>query len=154
MNVEDSQTYVIGGEPIALGSGGLAAAPATSTTGQIGTILDLPIDLDVPQTWSIAGQSGDSAIDGNQLVLLGEVSGDHPLNVGMSEGGRLVLANEDEVGPLSLEGGESDRIAILNGVVELYGAQLNSVDHEPVNSTMSSSLAPVRRDRSLPTLPK
>jgi hypothetical protein len=43
--VEDSQTYLIAGKPITLGSGGLAAAPATNTTEQIGSILTMPIAL-------------------------------------------------------------------------------------------------------------
>lgn len=134
LRVEDSQTYVIAGEPITLGSGGLTAAPATNTTEQIGSIVAMPIVLGAPQTWSIAGQSGDAAIDGNQFVLLEEVSGaGHTLNVKLSDGGGLVLVNEDEVGPLSLEGAEPSRAGVLNGVVELYGAQLNAADREPVS---------------------
>jgi hypothetical protein len=134
MQVEDSQTYVIEGEQITLGSGGLTAAPATNTTEQIGSIIAMPIALGAPQTWNIVGQSGDGAIDGNQLVFFEEVSGaSRPLNMKMSEGGGLVLVNESEVGPLSLEGADSNRAGILNGVVELYGAQLNSSDNEPVS---------------------
>jgi hypothetical protein len=134
LHVEDSQTYVIAGKPIALGSGGLTAAPATDTTEQIGSILAMPIALGVGQTWNIAGQSGDKAINGNQFVLFEEVSGaSYPLDVKLSEGGGLVLANEDEVGHLSLEGAEAGRPGIFNGVAELYGAQLNVSDHEPVS---------------------
>ncbi len=134
LQVEDSQTYVIEGEPITLGSGGLAAAPATNTTEQIGSIIAMPIALGASQTWNIVGQSGDNAIDGNQLVFFRDVSGaSHPLNMKMSEGGGLVLVNENEVGPLSLEGADPNRAGILNGVTELYGAQLNSSDHEPVS---------------------
>jgi hypothetical protein len=133
MQVEDSQTYVIEGDPITLGGGGLTAAPATNTTKQIGSILSLPIALGASQTWNIAGQSGDNAIDNNQLVLLEEVTGSHPLNVGLSEGGGLVLVNEEEVGPLSFEGANLSWGGVLNGVVELYGAQLNVSDREPVS---------------------
>jgi hypothetical protein len=134
LRIEDSQTYVIAGDPIILGSGGLAAEPTTNTTEQIGSILALPIALGVPQTWNILGQSGDAAIDGNQLMLLEEVSGSsRPLEVRLSEGGGLVLANNVEVGALSLEGAESNRAGILNGVVELVGAQLDASDHEPVS---------------------
>jgi hypothetical protein len=56
-----------------------------------------------------------------------------PLNISLSDGGGLVLVNEDEVGPLSFEGADSNRGGILNGVVELFGAQLNASDHESVN---------------------
>jgi hypothetical protein len=134
MQVEDSQTYVIAGEPITLGSGGLNVAPATNTTEQIGSIMAMPVTLGARQTWSIAGQSNDEAIDGNQFVLLEEVSGaGQPLNISLSDGGGLVLVNEDEVGPLSFEGADSNRGGILNGVVELFGAQLNASDHESVS---------------------
>ena len=134
LDVEDSETYVIAGEPITLGSGGLDVAPATNTTEQTGSILAMPVKLDAQQTWSIAGQSSDKEIDGNQFVLLEEVSGPgEPLNVSLSDGGGLVLVNEDEVGPLSFEGADSNRGGILNGVVELFGAQLNASDHQPVS---------------------
>ncbi|HXC23635.1 MAG TPA: hypothetical protein VNU28_03535, partial [Solirubrobacteraceae bacterium] len=104
LQVEDSQTYLIAGKQIALGGGGLTVAPTTKTTAQTGSILAMPIALGVAQTWNIAGQNGDKAIDGNQFVLLEEVSGaGHSLNVKLSEGGGLVLANEDELGSLSLE---------------------------------------------------
>src|ERR1700734_1354939 len=45
MQVEDSQTYVIAGEPITLGSGGLNVAPATNTTEQIGSVMAMPVTL-------------------------------------------------------------------------------------------------------------
>lgn len=134
MNVETSQTYVIAGDSIMLGSGGLNAAPATNTTEQIGSIMAMPVTLRTGQTWNIAGQSSDTAIDGNQLVLLEGVSGiDQPLGINLSDGGGLVLANEDEVGPLSFEGADPSRGGILNGVVELFGAQLNVSDHQSVS---------------------
>ncbi|MGA9314019.1 MAG: Ig-like domain-containing protein [Solirubrobacteraceae bacterium] len=134
MQVEDSQTYVIAGEPITLGSGGLNVAPATNTTEQTGSIMAMPVTLGAPQTWRVAGQSSDTAINGNQFVLLEEVSGAaQPLNVSLSDGGGLVLVNEDEVGPLSFEGADPSREGILNGVVDLLGAELNASDHEPVS---------------------
>ncbi len=134
MHVEDSQTYVIAGEPIVLGSGGLNVAPATNTSEQTGSIMAMPVTLGAQQTWSIAGQSGDTAIDGNQFVLLEEVSGaGQPLKISLGDGGGLVLVNEDEVGPLSFEGADPNSGGILNGVVELFGAELNASDHEPVS---------------------
>jgi hypothetical protein len=134
LHVEDSETYEIAGDPITLGSGGLVAAPATSTTEPIGSILALPISLGDPQVWTIEGQSNDSAIDGNQLLLLGKVSGaNESLDMKVSDGGGLDLANDNEVGPLTLEGADPSRAGILNGVVELFGAQLDASDHEPVS---------------------
>ncbi len=133
MRVEDSQTYVIAGEPITLEGGGLTAGPATDTTEPIGSIVALPIALGASQTWDIAGQGGDGAIDGNQLLLVEEVTGDQPLHVKLSEGGGLDLANENEVGPLNFEGADPNQAGIFNGVVELLGAQLNASDHEPVS---------------------
>ncbi len=134
LDVEDSEPYVIAGEPITLGGGGINVAPATNTTEQTGSIMAMPVKLGAQQTWNIAGQSSDTAIDGNQFVLLEEVSGSNqPLNVNLSDGGGLVLVNEDEVGPLSFEGANSSRSGVLNGVVELLGAQLNALDHQPVS---------------------
>lgn len=133
MQVEDSQEYVIAGRPITL-DGGLSAAPASNTTKEIGSIVALPIVLGAPQTWSIAGQSSDEAIDGNQLLLLEEVSGTgQPLTVDVSDGGGLDLANNSEVGSLSIEGADPSRVGVLNGVVELLGAELNASDGKPVS---------------------
>ncbi len=133
LRLEDSTTYAIAGKPIMLDGGGLSVAPAASTTGQTGSLLATPIVLRAGQTWSIAGQSGDNAIDDNQLALFGEVSGGDPLHMKLSEGGGLVLANADNVGPLSFEGADSGQAGIFNGVVELFGAEVNSSDHEPVS---------------------
>jgi hypothetical protein len=133
MQVEDSQEYVIAGRPITL-DGGLSAAPASNNTKAIGSIVALPIVLGAPQTWNIAGQSSDEAIDYNQLLLLEEVSGTgQPLTVDVSDGGGLDLANNTEVGSLSIEGSDPSRSGILNGLVDLLGAELNAADDEPVS---------------------
>jgi Bacterial Ig-like domain (group 3) len=134
LHVEDSEEYVIAGEPITLGNGGLSAAPASNTSEPIGSVLALPMTLGSSQTWSIAGQSSDTAIDGNQLLVAGGVSGrSASLHVAVSDGGGLDIANDNEIGPLSIEGENPGRAGVLNGVVSLFDTNLNGSDLEPIS---------------------
>jgi hypothetical protein len=134
MRVDDSHEYVIAGRPITLDGYGLSALPATNTSKPIVSLVALPITLGAEQAWHIDGQNSDEAIDENQLLLVDSVSGEsHRLTVDVADSGGLDLANDNEVGPLSLEGASFIRPDILNGVVELLGAKLNASNGEPVS---------------------
>jgi hypothetical protein len=131
MQLDDSDDYLLAGEALTLGSGGLTAAPA-GAGGLGGAFIEMPLQLSAPQRWSIADRSGGE--DGENGLLLGEevTSAGSPLTVELSNGPALFLANSTEVGPLTIEGPNATGQHIANGAVLLGGGELNFSDREPV----------------------
>jgi hypothetical protein len=122
--------YIIGGEALTLGSEGLTATPAAA--GEAGDFLLLPLRLNVSQKWIISDRVG-GGIEENGLLLAGRVSGSGALTAELANGAALILENDTEVGPVTLEGPNGTGEHINNGSVFLEGGTLNSSDHEPVN---------------------
>jgi hypothetical protein len=56
IKLDNNAEYVLSGDELTLGAGGLTASPASS--GSSGDVLKLPVKLGASQTWSIAGRSG------------------------------------------------------------------------------------------------
>jgi DNA segregation ATPase FtsK/SpoIIIE-like protein len=133
IQIDDGNDYLIGGEELSLGSGGLTASPASGTSGETGDIVETPIHLTAPQTWSIANR-GDAEFADNNLLLAGSLSGyASALTVDLSKGpGLYLVENEMEVGPISIDGRDTGEPGVLNGFVALIDANLNSSDGQPV----------------------
>jgi hypothetical protein len=133
MQIDDGDEYLIGGEELSLGSGGLTASPPGHTVGPAGSFMFMPLRLSASQKWTIADHSG-AELDENGLVVLGDVTGtSSTLAVELNNGPALVLANDTEVGPVTVEGPNVSGEHIENGSVFFEGGQLNSADQQSVN---------------------
>jgi hypothetical protein len=131
--IDDGNDYKLSGDALTLGAGGLGAAPATGTSGAAGDVFRLPIHLGAEQTWSVSQRSGEPTGE-NGIALEGAVTGSgDALTVDMSHGSVLYLANDTEVGPLTIDGADMGEAGGLNGLVDLLGAELNATDGEAVN---------------------
>jgi len=120
IKIDNGDEYQLSGKEIDLGSGGLTVAPAAGTSGPAGDVFELPIHLSAPQSWSITGRSG-GAYGENGAAVVGDVSGPESLAVGIGKGNSLILANETEVGSVTLEGQDTNEAGVLNGFIELAG---------------------------------
>jgi hypothetical protein len=132
IQLDDADEYLLAGEGIALGGGGLTAASPAGTSGFAGSYLEMPIRLSASQRWSVANRSGGELAE-NGLLVGGNLTGaGDSLALELSGGGALVLANSTEVGPVTVEGQDTSGKNVANGVVLLGEGELNSSDHEPV----------------------
>lgn len=132
IQLDDADNYLLAGEKITLGSGGLTATP-TSGTGFAGSFMEMPIELGSSQKWSIANRSG-GEIEENGLLLGREVTGEgSELTVELTNGPALVLENSTEVGPVTIEGPNTSGEHIDNGLVLLEEGELNSGNRHSVD---------------------
>jgi hypothetical protein len=132
LQIDDGNEYLIGGEGIDLGKGGLDASPEGGEDEFAGDFLGLPLHLTASQTWNIANASG-GELDQNGVLLAGELTGaSSSLAVDQSNGSALVLANDTNVGPVTFEGANTSGEHDKNGSVILEG-EVNATDREPVN---------------------
>jgi hypothetical protein len=132
IRVDDGDDYFIGGDELALGSGGLTASPASGSSGSAGDFMDLPLHLSAAQKWSIADRSG-GALEENGMFFGGNLTGSSGLTVELSNGPALILENSTEVGPVTIEGPNVTGERIENGSVLLEDGELNSSDRQPVD---------------------
>jgi hypothetical protein len=111
LRLDDADPYVLGGEELTLGAGGLTAFAPEHSSG-IGSVLELPIKLGASQTWKIEGNGRQSA---TAVEVNASVSG---------SSSALTL----ELGPVTIRGANpSLRRTFENGVVYLEG-DLNASD--------------------------
>jgi hypothetical protein len=115
--IDASTSYLINGQSIKLGAGGItdtvSGQPASSGGN---TILDLPIVLTAPQTWSMSNQTG------AQLDVDGGVTGTEDLQVNLADSATLAVGSDVEVGSVAVTGGtpsDTGPTANLNGSVVL-----------------------------------
>jgi hypothetical protein len=136
--IDSGVPYVINGNPITLGSGGIAATYAAATPAL--PSLNVPLTLAAPQTWTI---------DGGWLSV-GKVTGNtDALDLDMSSGATLALAFGDaEVGSVAVTGENPSDIgatAEYNGVVHVGVADtndgLNGIDGNPISLTDAALVA-------------
>src|ERR1700691_4526661 len=133
IGIDDGDEYELKGDEITLGGGGLTASPAGGTSGPAGDLIDLPIELDAPQTWTVAGRSGGEVGENGVFI------GDHLTGVGeelttnISNGSAVDLANNTEVGPVAFEGTDTGESGVLNGFVGLLGGDVDSEDESSVS---------------------
>jgi Skp family chaperone for outer membrane proteins len=132
VKLDDGDSYFIEGEPLRLGADGLSAAPGSGSSEPAGDFIFMPLQLTAPQKWSITERAS-GAVEENGMFLVGALTGPSALSVELSEGPALILANETEVGPLTLEGPNASGEHIDNGSVILEEAALNSADGEAVS---------------------
>jgi hypothetical protein len=134
--IADNDGYDLSGQGIALGSGGISASPATGASGSLASI-ELPITLDAPQTWTIAGPSG-GAIGQSGVALQSPLTGaGDALTIDTSNSSGLLLASEAEVGAISVNGADTSDTGIAaqanGGVFLTSSGSLNSSDGSAVN---------------------
>jgi hypothetical protein len=133
IELDDADFYLIGGNPLALGNGGLTAAPNAASTGEY-AIWDLPLELSASQKWSDVGQTG-AAIGETGLLMTPEApvtgAGD-TLGIEVANESGLYLDNNTEVGPVTIEGANPNQAGVFNGFVGLAGT-LNATNKEPVH---------------------
>jgi hypothetical protein len=133
MQLDDADNYLLAGEKITLGSGGLTATPPIGTSGFAGSFMEMPLELSASQKWSIANRTG-GEIGENGLLLGSEVTGEgSELTLELSNGPALILENSTEVGPVTIEGPNASGQHIANGLVLFGEGELNSADHHSVN---------------------
>ncbi len=132
LHIDDGDGYEILGEALTLGSGGLTASPASGSSGPALDLLELPFNLSATQTWSVSGR-GNGAINGLDLEE-GSVTGatSTKLTVQLGQQAALYLAEKVEAGPVSIQGASATKPGFENGFADLEGAEVNSVDAEPV----------------------
>jgi hypothetical protein len=130
IQLDDADDYLLAGNKITLGKGGLTASPEAS--GSAGDFIELPLQLSEPQKWSIAGRSS-GAIEENGLFLGGDLTGSDALTTELSNRSALFLDNDTKVGPVTIEGPPSTKENIDNGVVSLEDGELNSANHQSVD---------------------
>ncbi len=133
LHIDDGDEYLLVGDPIMLGSGGLTAAPAAGTSGPAGDVIEMPIDLDATQKWSFSSHGG--TVEENGAIFAGNITGEGDgLTMELGNGPLVLLGdNNTEVGPVSIEGAKSSEPAVSNGVAAVVESKLNSVNGEPVN---------------------
>ena len=133
IQIDDGDSYWIGGKELALGSGGITASPAGGASGPAGDFLAIPLRLTASQKWSVSDRSG-GALEENGLLLDGDLTGpDSALTVEQSNGSALIFANHTEVGPVTVAGSNPSAKPDANGSVWLEGGELDSADQQPVN---------------------
>jgi hypothetical protein len=133
VQIDDGEDYYIWGDQLTVGSGGISATPGAPSSEATGDIVEMPLHLNAPQTWSVEGR-GDSEFAYSNLLLAGNLTGSgSALTVDVSEGAGFYLAEDDvEVGPVKIEGANPGKAGVLNGFVALLDADLNSSDGQPV----------------------
>ena len=133
LRLDNANDYVIAGDQISIGSGGLTASPASGPVGPAGDVIAVPLELNASQTWHVSGRGSLSEEAG--LLLAGDVAGaGSALEIGLSEDPVLYLAEDDiEVGPLSIDGANTAQLGVFNGVVGLLNGRLNASDGQPVS---------------------
>jgi hypothetical protein len=133
VQLDDADDYLLDGEGITIGSGGLTAAPGAGSSGSAGSFVLMPLHLGASQRWSVANRSGGN-IEENGMLLASEITGaGSALTIELSQGPLLVMENNTEVGPVTIEGPDAGGEHIKNGVVLLEKGQINSSDREPVS---------------------
>jgi hypothetical protein len=131
LQIDDGDSYVIGGEPVTLGSDGLTASPGSGATGPAGDFMLMPLKLSSSQTWSITGAA---SIGSNGVFFGGDITGlGSALTLELGEGPGVYLENSTEVGPLKIDGANTAQAGVFNGFVALEEGELNSSDLEPVS---------------------
>jgi len=139
ISIDDGVPYLLSGNPIMLGKGGVTASPSASDPRRVVVPqLELPIVLTASQTWSIVGGHG------QQLGVDANVSGEsESLGIHFRDSGFLNLSSDVEVGRVSISGAGrfagglslaappgSKRPASLNGadgrLVDVKGASLSA----------------------------
>ncbi|HEV3048050.1 MAG TPA: hypothetical protein VGY13_11910 [Solirubrobacteraceae bacterium] len=133
LQIDDANSYLIGGEELDLGAGGLHAAPEGGEGKTAGDFLDLPFHLTATQTWSVANPSG-GEVDQNGVLLGGKLTGaaTSALTVDQSNGSAFLLDDNANVGPVTFEGANAGGEHDANGSVFLEG-EVNASDREPVS---------------------
>lgn len=137
ISIDDGVHYQLSGNPIRLGGGGLTASPSASDPRRtVVPVLELPIVLTAPQTWSIAGAHG------QQLVVGASVSGESErLGIHLRDSGFLDLNSDVEVGPVSITGAGRSAGSLLLAGGKRPGS-LNGADGRPVYVKGASLFAP------------
>ena len=132
IQLNDGNDYVIGGEQLSLGAGGLTATPAAEASGPAGAFVEMPFQLSASQQWSIADRSTGS-LGENGMFLGGDVTGSSSaLTLDLSNGPLAILANDTEVGPVTISGHTSGE-SITNGLVLFEDGEINSLNGHTVN---------------------
>lgn len=128
--IDDGDTYFIGGEELAL-SGGLIAAPAAGAFGPAQDFIELPLRLTASQNWSVTAHGGTPGE--NLLSLESDITGSASgLDIDVANAAGVRLANDTEVGPAALEGVNSGVSGVRNGFAALLRGRLNSTDEHEV----------------------
>ncbi len=125
LHIDDGDNYIIKGEELTLGGGGLTASPEGGTTGARDEIA-MPLELTASQTWSVVGSGGGGEKDG--LLLEGAVEAEGSgtkLTIDQSKGSALVLGEEAEMEvPVTIKGAIEGGAGFENGSVELLGGEI------------------------------
>jgi hypothetical protein len=125
ISIDDGVNYLLSGNPITLGRGGLTAAPSAADP-QIVLVpqVELPIVLSAPQTWTIAGGPNNQ-----QLGLDANVTGQsEDLGIQLSAFGFLSVRGDVEVGRVSVTGQGGLALGPTPNDGSLNGADKNPVE--------------------------
>ncbi len=131
MLLDDGDEYELEGNQITLGAGGLAASPAAGTSGAAGDVIDMPLDLDASQTWTVSGREGGSTSENGLAVAHGLTGEGEHLTLDLADGAIVYLEGGVEVGPLAVDGTGTgaEGVLSLEGKVNSEDGQTVSVNH-------------------------
>ncbi|HET7052776.1 MAG TPA: IPT/TIG domain-containing protein [Solirubrobacterales bacterium] len=147
ISVDDRLPYIFYGQPLTLGAGGIEALSTGSENNVTVPSFRMPITLGADQSWSVEGTGFAMPGDGG-LELEGSLSGEsHSLRVDLSEGGGITTVGspDDEVGPLTFAGADSEKSGWDAGKNGLLGLGLDASEAPRLNATDGN---PVRLDHT------
>ncbi len=130
LRIDDGENYVIKGDELTLGSGGLTASPEVGVRGALDEI-EAPLEPSEQQRWTIVGRGEGEGAAKDGLFLEDEVTdAGKALTIAQSREAALVIgsAAEVNVGPVTIEGADQAKTGFENGSVEFLGGELDSSD--------------------------
>jgi hypothetical protein len=131
ISIDDGVPYLLSGNPIRLGEGGVTASPSANDPRRaLVPQLELPIVLTARQTWSIVGGQG------QQLGVDAGVSGEsESLGIRFRDSGFLNLSSDVEVGRVSISGAGrfAGGLSLAAPPGSKSPASLNGADRRPVD---------------------
>jgi len=142
LSVDDRYPYILYGEPLTLGAGGVEAFSSNSEENVYVPSLRLPVTLGADQAWTVEGTGYDASGIGG-LELPGSISGEsHSLAMELSEESVVATVGSpnDEVGPVTIRGADagksgwdSSQNGLLGfGLLDGEEPSLNATDGNPV----------------------
>ncbi len=141
--IDDGVDYVISGNAITLGGGGITASPSAA---RLSSGLKIPITLGASQTWSING--GPNAFHSQGLGFSGNISGaTSTLAVSFSGAFPVLAFDADvEVGPVTVTSDATHGGGVLLGYsrAPLHPASLNGTDGNPVSLSGGAGITSVK----------
>jgi hypothetical protein len=120
LRIDDGDKYILSGDALRLGVGGLVATPSIGSSGQAGDIFSMPLELAAAQSWSISGRGEGEPGENGVLLADGVTGAGSNLTVGLAHDAALILGGDSEVGSVAVNG--------AHGAIAMLEGKLNATD--------------------------